>query len=477
VTVQVIEVEPGAALAEAAEAQRKLAAALVRLGRTRDQDVRIGTTPKDEVLRIDKTVLYRYRPVVERPARVPVLLSYALVGRYTVLDLQEDRSLVRNLLAAGLDVYLADWGHPSRADKFAGIDDYVNDYLAACVEEIRCRHELDAVDLLGVCQGGFLSLCYAALHPGRVRRLITTVTPVDFHADKGSDRIDRGFMNVWARSLEPGDVDRLVDTLGTVPGEFVGYLFSLMTPGRSLTKYNLDLVEAASGDDAKLLNFLRMERWLADRPAQPGEFGRQWLKDLYQDNKLVRDELVLDGRAVRLRDITCPVLNVYTETDHIIPPEMSAALKGRVGTEDYTEVVLKAGHIGIFVSPRALDQLSQTVVDWLAKGGLANGADVHAEATSSGGREGRVRTADGAIDLPLSMPRELGGPGRPGPATRRRCSRPATPPASRTRCSARRGSARRSWMPPPPSRPGSGSGAWRTRGSRSKSTSRRRCRA
>ena len=37
-----------------------------------------------------------------------------------------------------------------------------------------------------------------------------------------------------------------------------------------------------------------------------------------------------------------------------------------------------------------------------------------AEATSSGGRQGRVRTADGVIDLPLSMPKELGGPGRPG---------------------------------------------------------------
>ena len=37
-----------------------------------------------------------------------------------------------------------------------------------------------------------------------------------------------------------------------------------------------------------------------------------------------------------------------------------------------------------------------------------------AEATSSGGREGRVRTSDGVIDVALSMPKELGGPGRPG---------------------------------------------------------------
>ena len=350
---------------EAAETQRKLVDALACLSQIRDADVQIGTTPKDAVFQIDKTVLYRYRPLVEEPAPVPILLTYALVGRYTMMDLQEDRSLVRNLLRAGLDVYVVDWGHPSRADRFAGLNDYVNDYLAACVDEMRRRHGVDAVNLLGVCQGGVLSLCYTALNPSRVRNLITTVTPVDFHADKAEDRIDRGFMNVWARSLEPADIDRLVDQLGVVPGEFVGYLFSLMTPGRSLTKYNLDLLDAA-GDHAKLLNFLRMERWLADRPHQPGEVSRQWLKDLYQDNKLIKGEFVLDGRTVRLQDITCPVLNIYTETDHIIPPEMSKALRGRVGSEDFTEVVLKGGHIGIFVSARSLDQLSGTIVDWLA---------------------------------------------------------------------------------------------------------------
>ena len=92
------------------------------------------------MLQIDKTVLYRYRPMVEKPAPVPILLTYALVGRYTMMDLQEDRSLVRNLLRAGLDVYVVDWGHPSRADRFAGLDDYVNDYLAACVDEMCRRH-------------------------------------------------------------------------------------------------------------------------------------------------------------------------------------------------------------------------------------------------------------------------------------------------------------------------------------------------
>jgi Ohr subfamily peroxiredoxin len=37
-----------------------------------------------------------------------------------------------------------------------------------------------------------------------------------------------------------------------------------------------------------------------------------------------------------------------------------------------------------------------------------------AKATAKGGRKGHVKTEDGAIDLPLSMPKELGGDGADG---------------------------------------------------------------
>ena len=68
-TADLIEIAPAGAIGELAETQRKLTDALARLGRTRDADVQIGTTPKDEVFRIDKTVLYRYLPMIETPSR------------------------------------------------------------------------------------------------------------------------------------------------------------------------------------------------------------------------------------------------------------------------------------------------------------------------------------------------------------------------------------------------------------------------
>ena len=135
----------------------------------------------------------------------------------------------------------------------------------------------------------------------------------------------------------------MIEVWGVLPGEFMGAIFSMLTPIRSMTKYNLDLLEVVD-DEAKLLNYLRMEKWLADWPHHAGEAAKQWLKDFYQDNKLIKSELELGGRKVDLRQVTMPVLNIYAQDDHIIPPPTSRALEGKVGTKDYTELGLPGGH-------------------------------------------------------------------------------------------------------------------------------------
>ena len=171
-----IRIDPAKSIAELADAHQKVAGAITRLARLRDDEIEIGPTHKEEVRRIDKSTLFHYALPEHKTAGRPVLILYALVGRYTVIDLEADRSLVRRLLATGHDVYAVDWGLPTRADRFTGIDDYVNDYLDSYVREICRRHRIDAIDLLGICQGGVLSLCYAALHSERIRNLITAVT-------------------------------------------------------------------------------------------------------------------------------------------------------------------------------------------------------------------------------------------------------------------------------------------------------------
>jgi poly[(R)-3-hydroxyalkanoate] polymerase subunit PhaC len=360
-----VQIKPGDAIAEAAALAQKIARGAELFRNLRDEQVEIGTTPKDEVWRQDKVTLYRYRPLAETKIGPPVLVAYGLVGRYTMADLQEDRSLVRNLLKLGADLYVVDWGSPSRADRWLRLEDYIEGYLGECVREISERHDIEPINLLGICEGGVFTTCYAALNPKAVKNLVLTITPIDFHADREHDRLGHGFINLWTRSLAPEDIDRMIDAHGNLPGEFMGSVFSMMTPMRTLMKYNLDMLEVMD-DEKKFLNFLRMEKWIADRPHHPGEAAKQWLKDLYQENKLIRNEFELGGRKVDLGKITMPVLNVFAQDDHIIPPATSQALGAQVGTKDYTELPLPGGHVGVFVGGKSQALLGSGIAKWLA---------------------------------------------------------------------------------------------------------------
>jgi polyhydroxyalkanoate synthase len=337
---------------------RRTVAGVEALSRIDSDDIQVGFTPREAVYREDKLTLYRYTPVVQSPHPVPLLINYALVNRPYMVDLEPGRSLVQNLLRLGLDVYLIDWGYPSRADRWLTMDDYINGYIDRCVDVVRARSEQPAINLLGICQGGTFGLCYSALHPDKVRNLITMVAPVDFHAGEGASC---GLLNVWARHM---DIDAMVDALGNIPGDFMNFGFLLLKPFQlNIAKYAA-LLEVVD-DDAKLMNFLRMEKWIFDSPDQAGEAYRQFLKDFYQQNKLIRGEVELGGRRVDLGQITMPVLNVFAEYDHLVPPPSSLALGEYIGTSDYTVAGYPTGHIGMYVSGKVQGTLPNTIVEWL----------------------------------------------------------------------------------------------------------------
>ncbi len=339
---------------EAMQLQAKLAAGIGTLREVDDVDY--GITKREEVWRDGKVVLYRFRGDTAPTATVPLLISYALVNRPYMVDLQSDKSIVRGLLARGEDVYIIDWGYPDRSDRFLTLEDYIERLLGGAVDHLRRTHKLDAINLLGICQGGAFSLCYAALHPGKVRNLVTMVTPVDFHTDDN-------MLSGWVRDL---DVDLMIDTLGNIPADVMNHCYLMLKPFRlNLQKY-VGLVDILD-DKHAVEDFLRMEKWIFDSPDQAGEAFRQFIKQFYQGNGFVKGGISIGGKDVHLGLIEIPVLNIFAEQDHLVPPASSKALKGLIGTSDYTELSFRGGHIGIYVSGRAQKEVPQTIHDWLAK--------------------------------------------------------------------------------------------------------------
>ena len=113
-----IPLTSAAAEARAETFNLKMAAGSEKLRTIKDEDVQIATTPKDEVWPGQGHALPLPAARAKQNVKTPVLIAYGLIGRYTMADLQEDRSLVRNLLARGVDLYVVDWGNPSRADRW-----------------------------------------------------------------------------------------------------------------------------------------------------------------------------------------------------------------------------------------------------------------------------------------------------------------------------------------------------------------------
>ncbi|MEO1163660.1 MAG: alpha/beta fold hydrolase, partial [Chloroflexota bacterium] len=127
--------------------------------------VEIGATPKELVLTLDQVTLNHYASQNETTQKArPILITYALVNRPYMLDLQADRSLINHLTRLGYDVYLIDWGYPTRNDRWTTFDDYLMMYVDVCVDTICERHGVEKLNLIGICQGGVMSLCYTATH-------------------------------------------------------------------------------------------------------------------------------------------------------------------------------------------------------------------------------------------------------------------------------------------------------------------------
>ncbi|MFT4246972.1 MAG: class III poly(R)-hydroxyalkanoic acid synthase subunit PhaC [Pseudomonas sp.] len=319
-------------------------------------DVQYGATERREVWRDGKVVLYRF--VGDRPptAKVPLLIVYALVNRPYMVDLQADRSLVKGLLALGEDVYVLDWGYPDRSERFLTLEDYLLRYIDGAVDHLRQAHATGAIDVLGICQGGTFSLCYAALRRHKLRNLVTMVTPVDFHTPDN-------MLSNWARLV---DVDLFVDTIGNVPADLMNASYLMLKPFRlNLQKYVglLDILD----DKQALEDFLRMEKWIFDSPDLAGEAFREFIKKFYQGNGLIQGGVEIGGETVDLAALDMPILNLYAEQDHLVPPDASRALRGRVASEDYTELGFRGGHIGIYVSGRAQREVPSAIHQWLAQ--------------------------------------------------------------------------------------------------------------
>lgn len=315
------------------------------------QSVEVGTSPRETIFKEDKLQLFHY--LSDKPG-IPVLIVYSLVNRPYIADLQPDRSFIKALQEKGLDVYLIDWGYPDISDRYTNLDDYLNDYIDRCVDEVSLLTKKSNINLMGICQGGTMALCYAALHPKKVASLTLLVSPFDFHTPDN-------LLTPWLSNMQ---VKTIIENNGNFPGEALAFLFRSLKPFQLNRKKYVDLIDSLDNRE-KLENFLRMERWINDSPDLAGEAFLEFNQDFFVENKLMAGTLKIGDSPINTQAITCPILNIYAQQDHLVPPDSSRALKEIVQNKNYTELEVLGGHIGIFVSGRSLKSIPAKIASWL----------------------------------------------------------------------------------------------------------------
>ena len=320
------------------------------------QRVKKGATPSEVVYEEDRIKLLRYTSGPPQMYKTPLLFVFALVNRPYILDLKTGKSVVSHFVQRGFDTYLLDWGIPSDADRHLSLDDHINGYLLNVVDHICERTGSPQVNVLGYCMGGTMSAMFTSLHQRLVRNLMLLAAGIDFASRDG-------LLQLWT---DPAyfDIDRFVKVYGNCPPWFLQNAFLMLKPVQNLLEKPINLFERLT-DEEFVDDYFTMEGWLNDNIPVPGEVFREFVKYLYQQNRLVKGTMPVGKHLIDLKKITCPILNIMATRDDLVPCCQSLPFNDLVGSSDRATLQCNTGHIGLAVGSKAQKELWPQTCDWL----------------------------------------------------------------------------------------------------------------
>lgn len=315
--------------------------------------IRYQYNDRELVYQYQEVKLYHYKNKIKAPHKRPLLIVFATVNKSEILDLLPHHSFIHHLLEQGENIYLLDWGVPSDTNQSIQFETYVTEYLHRCVSFIRQHAHQTKINLLGICQGGVLSICYASLYRV-IQNLILISTPIDFHTKK----------NQITKLIKTFDLN-MIDKYPKVPGEWLTQFFISLRPFDLIGKKYLRFVNQID-DEIATDKFLRVEKWLHDAPDQPSVAFKEFLQHFYRDNKLIEGKIKMGKKRVSIQNLTIPVLNITARKDEIVPPCASKALKRYIHSS-YTQRSFPSGHIGIYINEHVSQKMAKSIANWLKK--------------------------------------------------------------------------------------------------------------
>jgi poly(3-hydroxyalkanoate) synthetase len=290
-----------------------------------------------------------------RGATTLVCAPFALHGA-TIVDLAAGHSLAASLQQAGISrLFVTDWRSATPEMRFWAIDDYLA-ALNVIVDELG-----GAVDLIGLCQGGWMALIYAARFPGKVRKLVLAGAPVDMEA--GSSRL-----STLAKDTPISIFSELVEMgAGRVLGHHALQFWAPDTLGREEIYGILDTADAMDSAVFRRLE-ARFRDWHVWTVDLPGSYYLQVVQELFKENRLARGNFIALGRRIDLSNVRCPLFLLGARNDDVVVPEQIFATRDLVHADcSITSAIAPCGHLGLFMSRSVLSTIWTDIAGWLTQ--------------------------------------------------------------------------------------------------------------
>lgn len=290
------------------------------------------------------------------PTGTPTLVDAPYAGHTAMIaDYHRGQSLIETLLANGLrHVLLTDWKSATLDMKDLEIDNYLAELVVA-IDDLGGR-----VNLIGLCQGGWMAVMLAARFPEKVNSLTLAGAPIDTDAGDGP-------IKQMAHKFPMAFYDELVAVGGgLMRGAMMLRGWKNMHPEQHYVHKHIDLYEHLE-DPAYLEKEETFERWYENPLDLPGRWYLQAIAQLFKENRLAKGEFVGLGRTLNLRTITCPTYLLAGAADDITTPEQVLHAEQLLGTPS-TQIIkqiVPGGHVGLFMGARTLKEYWPSIARWI----------------------------------------------------------------------------------------------------------------
>ncbi len=292
-----------------------------------------------------------------QPGGIPTLVDAPHAGHTAVIaDYHDGQSLVQTLLANGLGhVALTDWKSATDDMKDLEIDNYLAEVVIA-IDDLGGR-----VNLIGLCQGGWMAAMIAARFPEKVNSLVLAGAPID--TDAGDGPIKR-----MAHQSPISFYEELVALGGgLMKGKYMLQGWKNMNPEQHYIQDHIDLYEHID-DPAYLAKEETFNRWYENPIDLPGRWYLQVIAQLFKENRLAKGEFIGLGRKLDLTNITCSTYLLAGAADDITTPEQVLGAAKYLGTsaDRIVQETVPGGHIGLFMGARTLKEHWPRIARWIA---------------------------------------------------------------------------------------------------------------